>query len=530
MALNAKIKILDCTLRDGGFVNDWNFGRDNINSIYQRLNESGVDFIELGFLNSGRKFDQNYSIQPYAGYFSEIINTNNNKCMLLVMIMLDDFNIDDLEECKNTIFTGVRLVYKKTKIDKAYEYAKKITEKGYKLFLQPASLTDYSDEEAKNMLLKMITLNPFAVYMVDTYGLMHRKDLIRYYDIFNKYVPENILIGFHSHDNYRLAYSNTIEFIDMAKREVIADCTVCGMGKDSGNANTELVLQYLNRNYNENYNISQIIEIIDLNITDILKKFSWGYSLEGFVAAAKDCHPSYARYLIGKKTLSAQSIYKVLDSIPDGNKTNYNKEVIEDLYNKHQQIDICDEASYNILKEDLADNKILIIAPGQSIDKEQIKILKFIENKKPVVFGINNISEKFKADYVFISNAKRYNKMLYDISAYRRNGFKLITTSNITETNKKPWLVFNYVNLIFAQNNIQDNACLMLLKIFEKINVKKIYIAGFDGFIQDTKNYSDTYSALCSIENADEHNDNIKKQLKEFKKLKISFLTPTKYN
>lgn len=523
------IKILDCTLRDGGFVNDWNFGYNVMNSIYKRLDIAGIDIIELGFLNDTRKFDENRSIMPTTGDFGKIFNIENHHAMIVGMIILGECRIENVGPKSESILDGIRVVFKKENIDRAYEFAKTIKQKGYTLFLQAASFTDYSHKEAEAMIKKMNELKPSAFSIVDTYGLMHKKELLGYFDVFDKYVSKDTSIGYHAHNNYQQAYTNAIELINHCgqHRELVIDSTVYGMGKGTGNANTELMAKYLNRNYGTKYEIGQILEIIDLEILSLFHQYGWGYSLDGFLCASNDCHPTYVKNLRDKKVLSVSSICEILSKIPDDKRTTYHKDIIEELFIDFQNSNVNDDESYANLKTKIKDRNILILSPGSSIVTQEKEIKSYIEKNNPLIFTINSVPKNYRADYVFCSNARRYNQLMYDIS---KSGTPLIITANVTSIYSNAKKVFNFSKLRINVADISDNATLLLIKIFNNLNVKEVFTAGFDGFDKTKPNYSNDYNALCEIKDADAHNKKIIDFLKNENRIKLNFITESKYN
>ena len=213
---------------------------------------------------------------------------------------------------------AIRVVFKKQDIEQGIEYCKGVIERGYTLFVQPASVTDYSPEELADLAERLNALDPYAVYIVDTYGLLQKKNLLDTFAILESTLKPNIAIGYHAHNNFNLAYANATELLQLnPDRDIILDGTVYGMGKGAGNANTELLAFSLNNDYGKNYDLSQILEIINLEILSLKKKFDWGYSFDKFISAANKCHPKYVAFLVGKNTLPVHAINTILSEIPD---------------------------------------------------------------------------------------------------------------------------------------------------------------------------------------------------------------------
>lgn len=526
------IKILDCTLRDGGFVNDWNFGLGTIESIISRLNKAGIEIIEIGFLDKRRKYDENRSILPDAESIKPIFkNLDIQDSMIVAMIDFGTCGLEALTERKDSVINGIRVIFKKNDYPEALKFCADIKKKGYEIFIQPVSVTGYNDAEMAELLKRVNEVEPYGVSIVDTYGLMHKKEMLHYFNIMDKTLSKNISIGYHSHNNFQLAYSNCTELMAVASdRELLVDGSLYGMGKGAGNACTELLAMHLNENYGKQYRIEQLLEAIDV---DIMKEYAnkyWGYSLKHFIAASNDCHPDYVSTLLDKKTLSVKSVNEILSSITQPNKLIFNKELIEKLYIQYQDNSIDDTAAYEALKREWLGREMLLLAPGKSIGENKDKILAFIKTRNPVVISINCFHEDINIDYVFIGNAKRYSQFFNKI--YRNSDIKVICTSNISESNKRIDYKLNFSSLINEDANIRDNPVLMLLKSLVKMGMKNVHIAGFDGYSPKTlNNYLGEYiQFLYCDDNVLLRNESIRKALALINKdIKLVFLTPSLY-
>ena len=489
------IKILDCTLRDGGFVNDWNFGCGSIVSIIGRLVKASIDIIEVGFIDNRRQHDLNRSIFPDTESIKPVFkNLDVGKSMILGMIDFGTCPLDAISVQKDSVLDGIRVIFKKQHQREALEFCAAIKEKGYKIFVNPVSVTSYSDEEILGLSKKINELNPSCVAIVDTYGLMHKDELLHYYDLFDKNLGAGIDIGYHAHNNFQLAYANSLELIAIdSKRELVIDTSLFGMGKSAGNTCTELIAMHLNDNYDKNYDIYQLLEAIDVDISKEYAKKSWGYTLNHFVAASNDCHPDYVSALINKKTLSVKAINEILTKIDPPNKLTFNKDMLEGIYAEYQNKYIDDSCAYADLSRQMENREILVVAPGKSIETYKVMVQKFITEKNPVVITINFIDDNYKPDFVFMGNSKRYSQFYNKIYMAGFN-VKVICTSNIAESNNGIDYSFNFKSLVDADEVIRDNPVLMLLKILSNIKIKKVYLAGFDGYTDNNvNNYPEEY-------------------------------------
>lgn len=331
------IKLLDCTLRDGGYLNNWIFGKNNILDIYNNLNNANIDIIEVGFIDESYQENPDATITPTSKCFDNLFsNIKNKKAMTVAMIDYGTCNIENISS--SNFLDGIRVIFKKKDVDNALNYCQLLKDKGYKVFVQPVSVTSYSDKDILELVKKVNTLKPYAMAIVDTYGLMHKDNLAQYFNLIDNNLDENISLGYHSHNSLQLGYANSMEFIEMnTKRNLIVDGSLFGMGKGAGNTNTELLAMYMNEYHSCNYDISEILELIELYILKYKEKYNWGYSMPYYVSAINDCHPKYVQYLKNKNTLSIKAINNIIKQIEKSKKLDFDKEYIENLYIKYQQ-------------------------------------------------------------------------------------------------------------------------------------------------------------------------------------------------
>lgn len=529
-----KIELLDCTVRDGGYNNDWEFGHDTLVSVFERIVSAEIDFLELGFLDQRRPFDINRSIMPNTECMRKIYGKlDRKKTKLVGMIDYGTCDITNIQPCKDCYLDGIRVIFKKHLREPAMAFCKQLKDMGYIVFSQLVSITSYTDEELMDLIRLVNEVKPYAVSMVDTYGLLHKNNLFHYYELLDKYVDPSVAVGYHSHNNFQLAYANSIELINYHKdkpRTLLCDGSLFGMGKGAGNAPIELLCMYMNDNYGTHYHISQLLEAIDTNILDLYNKYHWGYALKPFIAASNDCHPNYVSYLLDKKTLSVKSINEILKGLKGDKKLLYDKNYIEQLYIDYQASECADEDEYTELKKLFDGKDILVLGPGKSMVQEKVKIGQFIADANPYIISINYLPETIKTDSIFITNSKRYNQQMTAISE-KEGLVKLIATSNLTRTHSKFDYTLDYESLIDRNAVFMDNSFIMLLKALIKAGVKSVALAGFDGYSTDSDNY---YSSQMEYDFSgrlgQEINSYVNRLLPELKKqINIEFVTTTLY-
>ena len=529
-----KVSLLDCTLRDGGYLNDWKFGKNTIVNIFERLVAARVDFIELGFINQNREYDPDRSIFPDVKSMTRTYgDLYRGDSMTVGMIDFGTLDISRVCPQSESCIDAIRVIFKKHKRKEAMEYVRQIKALGYKVFAQLVSITSYEDEELYDLIDMANDIMPFAVSMVDTYGLCHSDTLMHYAGVLDSRLDPSIELGYHSHNNFQLGYANCIELLLMqTERPVLVDGTIYGMGKSAGNCPLELLAMYLNERRGKNYSVSQILEACDSQIINFQKETPWGYSMFYFIAASNDCHPNYVSYLMKKRTLSVMQVNKILARIPLEKKLMYDESVIEKLYSDYQEIEVDDSADLERLKKETAGRKLLVLGPGTSVTSEADKVNDFVEQNAPLVISINYIPSMIKPDICFVTNKKRF-VQLSSVIARNAAGIKVMATSNVTSSTYTFDYTIKYSSLLDYNAQIIDNSFLMLLKVLKKIGAEEVFVAGFDGYATDDRpNYinPDMEYQFTSAE-ASELNKYVIGELEKLSgEFKVNFLTSSYYN
>ena len=520
------IKILDCTLRDGGYVNDFQFGKSAIKKIIYQLTEANIDIIECGFLEDC-EYSENTTIFNCVEQIKPFIPSNRKKSLYVAMACYGEYSLDKLSDYDGTSIDGVRVTFHYDEIDEALAYCKEIQNKGYKLFVQPVGTTSYTDEQLISLIQKVNEINPYSFYMVDTLGLMDKDDVLRMFYLVNHNLNKNINIGFHSHNNLQLSFSNCQQFMHLGTDRIISlDSSVYGMGRGAGNLNTELITNYLNNHLIHKYEIEPLLEIVDEFLLHIKEKYEWGYSVPYYLAAINGCHPNYASYLSNKQTLTVKAISTILRTIELEKRALFDKNFIEHKYKEYQEREIDDSSTISELKQIISDRNILLMAPGHSLISNQKKIEDYIAKENCIVISVSFIPDFIETDYVFLSNNKRYNTTFNPL----KKDIKLIHTSNIQTENFSAFVI-NYSSLLNEEDIIIDNSALMALNLLVRLKPQKIYLAGLDGYSSDKENYyAERLDLIQNRENIVLQNNAMKNKIADLcKKMNMEFITPSMY-
>lgn len=306
-----KINVLDCTLRDGGYINDWRFGKDAIIDMTDKLSKTNVEILEVGFLKD-EPYQEDRTVFNSMEQVKKIIGPKRKGLSYAVMCeVVNPLPLDKLAPADEESADIIRVIVWKTKHDKdgnvvdaleeGYNYCKGIVEKGYKLCVQPARVDQYSDDEFKALIEKFSKLNPLAIYVVDSWGTQNPEGLLHYMHIADDNMPENINLGYHGHNNMMQALAVAQAMIkEDFNRDIIIDASVYGIGRGAGNLNLEIITKYLNENYEKEYHIAPMIEVYDKYVADIFEKEQWGYSVPYYLTATYNCNPQYVKKMTEK--------------------------------------------------------------------------------------------------------------------------------------------------------------------------------------------------------------------------------------
>jgi 4-hydroxy 2-oxovalerate aldolase len=521
-----RFKLLDCTLRDGGYINNWNFGYKIICSIIHKLIEAKIDYIELGFLRNC-VYDRDITLFNNIGELKNILPPYKGVSNYSVMALHNTYDAAKLEQNDNTVDI-VRVTFHDYDIDEGLLFVKKVMDKGYKVFCNPINIMGYSDYGILKLFEKINNLQPFGFSIVDTFGSMMKNDLLRIYLLVERNLDQAVQVGLHLHENLGLSYSLAQNFIDVSARNynAVIDGSLLGMGRIPGNLCIELMMDYINQYYDGHYDTNAAYDAIDDYIVPIKEKETWGYSTAYALSAKYNLHRNYSEHLLGKGKLRVKDINQILAGVETNRKASFDEQYIEKAYLEYQNNAIDDTESKNYLKQIVnCGKKILILAPGNSLNVHKNEIEQFIKSNDPIIISANYNDITFDAQYNFYSNIRRFEQYM----AFE-SGKTVLITSNVIKAASKKYAAFNYYDLAYDGTGLFDNCVIMLFRLLYMLEVKEVSIAGFDGFSESAPNY--VYKDHIQ-DNKDMYKQN--KAIKYYtnklqKRIAIKFITPSYYN
>ena len=324
------MRILDCTLRDGGYVNNWMFSKKTLDNIVVGCDKLGIDTVEVGIL--GKK-------DPSEGFSTKFNNINeipklpphSDNLGIAAMGTINEFRGLELPLAKDSEIDTLRVAYFKEDWLETVKYAEYVKERGYKVFLQAMATFMYNSAELQDMLKGVNGVMPYAFYMVDSFGVMYPDDVEIMHNEIRENLDNGIKFGFHAHNNIQMAFSNVIKFMEIADEDSYIDASLMGMGRGAGNVTMELLLGYLNKKKNCNYDIEYLAELIEDNMIAEYEKNYWGYSMSYYYASYYAANAVYVWYIESKGIKDLKSIRKILSRIPMEYRHTLNKQIVDEI-------------------------------------------------------------------------------------------------------------------------------------------------------------------------------------------------------
>lgn len=523
------LKVLDVTLRDGGCVNDFNFGQTYMEKILAAQEASGVDVIELGYID-----EQKGSVFGRTQYVNEqvipqyILKHKKQGVSYVAMMDYGKFHVDNLQSRTENGIDGIRLAFHKKNCRDIIELGRKIIGKGYQLYIQPMITLRYSDAELLELIQLVNTELPdaFGFYIVDSFGEMRPNDMSRILNLVDHNLISTMTLGFHSHNNLQMSYSNAITMLQFqTNRDLMLDCSIMGMGKGAGNLSTELLVEHLNLYYGKNYQIAPLLEVIDKVINQLHSEFYWGYAPEYYLSATKQCTSSYASYFYNKHMLPIDQISELLGMIAPEKKISFDKHYAEEIYRKYNERKAVDDGEVvNELKAVFAGKKILLIAPGKSVVEFWDKLEKLSRQEEVITVGLNTVLDI--NDYLITTR-----KDIYDRAV--ATGKSVIVPSSVSKGGRGNVKILNYSKWIEVDDRTHDSSSVIGMNLLKACGAKVIMLAGFDGFsVNINDNYYDSNMRHpVNSEQAKRRNQYYKEFIGRIRDsgILIEFITPSKY-
>lgn len=501
------MKILDCTLRDGGYYNSWDFSQELVEQYLEAMSAAGVDIVELGLRslkNSGFKGAAAFTTDDF-------IRSLPIPEGLTVGVMLNASELVDLTtqtEVLETLFPVsaqespvelVRIASHVYEFEAALQAVNWLTSKGYRVGFNLMQIADRTEEEVINLarLAKEYPLD--ALYFADSMGSMYPEDVSKTIGWLRTHWQG--ALGIHTHDNMSLALSNTKRAI----REGVTwvDATVTGMGRGPGNARTEELVIEIAELRGEIVNLVPLMSVIRKYFKPMQIKYGWGTNPYYFLSGKYGIHPSYIQSMMSDTRYDDEDLLAVIDYLREEGGKKFSDEIL----NSARQFYTSEPTGDWSPSEAFADREVLLLGSGPGVQRHRDALERYIRKQKPVVLALNT-QANIDAELIDYRIACHPVRLLADVEEHTKLSQPLITPYSMLPNSIKEHLGNKEVKdfgisikkdtFSFQENYCTTPSSLVVsyaLAVITSGDAKNILIAGFDGYESDdprTKEMSST--------------------------------------
>lgn len=288
--MKQNVKIIDCTIRDGGLVNNWDFTPEFVQDLYYGLNAAGVEYMEIGYKNSPKLLnatEPNHWRFLDDNFLRELI-PEKKYTKLSALVDIGRVDPNDILPREQSVLDMIRVACYAREVDKGLELVQMFHDLGYETSLNIMALSSVPE----NQLIEafdMVRESPVdVVYIVDSFGSLDPQDIEHQVKKFSELIP-NKQLGVHTHNNLQLAFANTLTA--MRNGVVFLDSSVYGMGRAAGNCHTELLVGYIKK---PTYHLRPVLQIIEKHMLDMREQWEWGYIIPYMISGILNEHPRVA--------------------------------------------------------------------------------------------------------------------------------------------------------------------------------------------------------------------------------------------
>ena len=284
-----EIKVLDCTIRDGGLMNDWKFEKGMVKDVFEAAVRAGVDYCELGYRVDKKMFSTE-EFGPWRFCDEEDLRDVAYECDTKVSIMCDvgRTDYDAFLPADESIVALIRIATYVPDIDKAIHLHKHLKGLGYKVSMNIMAVSQVLEMDLDEALEQVAETDCDILYIVDSFGYFYSEQIHWLAEKYLAKVPNKIL-GIHCHNQRQLAFANTIEGI--IKGANFVDGSVFGIGRAAGNCPLELLLGFLK---NPKFDIRPTFDLIEKYFVELKKQLRWGYEIPYAITGTLNKHPRAA--------------------------------------------------------------------------------------------------------------------------------------------------------------------------------------------------------------------------------------------
>jgi 4-hydroxy 2-oxovalerate aldolase len=524
-----EIRILDCTLRDGGYYNNWNFSAELTSSYFQSIKESGVSCLEVGT----RNFPQDRFLGAFAYSADEYLRSLPLPEGMDIAVMVDaktllsrDTSITDsvralFSEKSDSPVNIVRIAIHFGEVLSTREVALEINRLGYKVIVNLMQSGGKSDEVLKKAAAEIASWQTVDVlYFADSLGNMDGDEVTRIISALREEWKSDL--GIHTHNNQGQAIANSLTAMDLGVKWI--DATILGMGRGAGNGATETLLLELEKRGHTEFSSEPLYPLVLKHFEPLQKHYQWGPSLLYYLAAANNIHPTYIQMMLSDKRYSYEEILDAVRFMSKRDTASFSQKLLAEAGTAQ---DGSHEGTWNA-KGWCSNREVLIIGAGESVAEHRLAIEKYVKDRSGVVTISLNMNHHVSSDIVDLYVASDRSRIMLEAPQYKQHKKPIVLPMNRIGREFSNGLegveVRNYGLRINEGFVLEDTWCQLpsslaagyALAIALMGQCASINLVGFDGY--STSDYRQ--KEMCDL---------FELFFQTFPSVKLRSLTPTSY-
>lgn len=494
--------LLDCTPRDGGYLNEWFFEPKLVREVYRAVSKAGIDYFEIGFRGTEANFPSD-KFGLWRRTPTELIRETLSGLSGAKLALMADYGKitpDDFEPADESPVSLVRIACHKHDLKASLELLQGWKAKGYEVSLNAMGTSGYTDAEMKELARMLAGSGVDFIYAADSYGSLYPHQIAGLMEPLMGLKGE-MRIGFHPHNSLQMAFANSIAAIDAGAD--IVDSSIYGMGRGAGNLPTEIIVGYLQDRMPDKFNAIPVLDVIDRYFTAMQREIGWGYTLPYMLSGLFECHPYFASRLVDMKEFTMEDIWRALTVVKRRDPVGFSQALVDEIV-AHGISSDSDVAGDEMATPSHAEGPVpylnrhtgrdfLVLGNGPSLVQYRDQIAQFIEKHDPVVLGANFLDEMFVPDYHAFSNAKRLVSYVDTVSP----DSKLMISEHIdpalvAEYTSREFEPIRFADSSVAEFGIDDDGVIsancrtvsvLLMGVAAVMGANRVFAVGMDGYL-----------------------------------------------
>lgn len=486
--------LVDCTLRDGGYYNRWDFANDLIEEYLQAMSIAAVDFVELGFRHL-----ETDGFQGGCAYTTDrFIRGLSIPPNLAVGVMVNAGDLQSYElgptAAIESLFAPaadspvqlVRIASHFHEVGVAFEACAKLQELGYLVGINLMQVADRSDDEISYVGEQASVVGPDVLYFADSLGSMDSAQVAKVIRVLRSRWSGPI--GIHAHDNMGFALMNTLHALEEGVTWV--DATVTGMGRGAGNTKVEYLLIELADRYQVPLNIIPLVSLIERRFRPMQAEFGWGSNTFYYLAGRYGIHPTYVQAMLADSRYAEEDVLAVIDHLKFAGGKRFSVEALETGRNFYDSTPTGSWAPAALMEE----RDVLILGSGPGVERYRDALEEYVVLCAPLVMAFNTDSV-LRDELVDLRVASHPFRLLSNVEAHLKFQQPLMTPLSMLPKSVRDSLagkeVFDF-GLAVQPGVFEFSDCHCVLPTSLTVayaiaaaasgRANRIYLAGFDGY------------------------------------------------